>query len=103
MPTLVHSPPYTKATKVTEDDSLLGYFAVQSRRSLPIFQRCILPTLSLIALMMVAVTASETSVIFNETIWRNNWKDRAMRQVVFLRHPVAEIRVSALVNMWDLW
>jgi hypothetical protein len=47
---------------------LLDYGTVQSRKSIPTFQRCILPTLSVISLIE-AVRTSETSVYFNEITW----------------------------------
>jgi hypothetical protein len=54
-----------------EDDSLVEYNAVQSRRSRPTFQRFVLPPSSgRYTLMMEAVSTSETSISFNEVTRR---------------------------------
>jgi hypothetical protein len=53
-----------------ENDSFLGYCAVQSRRIWQLFQRWV-GAYWFIALMMEAERTSETSVNFCETIWRN--------------------------------
>jgi hypothetical protein len=53
-----------------EDDWLLGCCAVLSGRSLPTFQRSLLP-----ALLMEAASTSETSVNFYQTTRRNNPED----------------------------
>jgi hypothetical protein len=62
-----------------EDSCLLGYCAVLSGRSLPTFQRCLLPPssgpTSIIALMMEAVSTSETSVNFYQATRRNIEED----------------------------
>jgi hypothetical protein len=63
-----------------EDDCLLGCCAVKSGRSLPTFQRCLVPLSSgrswwIIALMMEAASTSETSVNFRQTTWHNNLED----------------------------
>jgi hypothetical protein len=55
-----------------ENDSLLGYCAVQSRRSSPTFQWCLLlPSSGLIALVMEAASTSETSLNIYESKRRN--------------------------------
>jgi hypothetical protein len=55
-----------------EDDSRLGYCAVQSRISLLMSKTCLLPPVSgLFTQMMEAVNTSETSTHFYETTWRN--------------------------------
>jgi hypothetical protein len=57
-----------KADFSSEDDCLLGCCAAWSGRSLPTFQRCLLPPSSgLIALMMEVVSTSETLVDFYQT------------------------------------
>jgi hypothetical protein len=51
--------------KIHEDDILLRYFICIVSRTIPTFQRCLLPPPSrLIALMMEAVSTFETSVYF---------------------------------------
>jgi hypothetical protein len=64
----------TRLTDVDVDDCLLEYCAVQSGKSLPTFQRYLLPPSSgrwLIALMMEAANTSETSVNLYQTTRRN--------------------------------
>jgi hypothetical protein len=59
-----------------DDGCLLDCCTVYSGRSLPTFQRCLLPPSSgLIALMMEAASISETSVSFYKSPRRNNPED----------------------------
>jgi hypothetical protein len=62
-------------SKDFEDGCLLGCSAMQSGRSVPTFQRSLLPPSSLIALMMKAASTSETLVIFCHIIQSYNPDD----------------------------
>jgi hypothetical protein len=69
--------------KITEDDCLLECCAMQSSRRLPTFQRCLMPPSSspwwwpIRAMIMEAVSISETSVNFYQTTRLNIPEDKS--------------------------